>query len=369
MPSDTSQEKTEDPTPKRLRDARKKGQVYKSRDLETVMVLIAAFGALLILLPDLGGELRRLMQLTFEAIGRPTLELGLIYELGYASFLTLLKVSLPFLATVMVVATLVGFLQVGPVFSVEPLKPQTKRLNAVENLKNMLKPKILFELGKNIFKVVLVFLIAYFVIRGMLEPFLYSVTVPLEGSAKLGGIVIVRFLLRFFIFFLIIAILDLLMQRHEYIKNLKMTKEEVKREYKEDEGDPLIRSQRRQIHMEMAMGDVRQQVKMADVVITNPTHLAIALRYDKETMVAPQMVAKGQRLFAEYIRQLAEEFGIPIVRNIPLAWSLIELEVGEEIPETLYLTAAEILTFVYRLRQEKGQPSPGLERSPRPPTS
>lgn len=354
MPADTSQEKTEDPTPKRLRDARKKGQVYKSRDLETVIVLIAAFGTLVILRPYLVSELERLMRLAFEAIGRPSFETGLIYELGLASAVTLVKVSLPFLVVVMLVAALVGFLQVGPVFSVEPLKPQTKRLNAIENLKNMLKPKILFELAKNIFKVVVVFLIAFLVIKGMLEPFLYSLTVPLEGSARLGGIIIVKFLLRFFIVFLMIAILDLLMQRREYIKNLKMTKEEVKREYKEDEGDPLIRSQRRQIHMEMAMGDVRQQVKTADVVITNPTHLAVALRYDKETMVSPQIVAKGQRLFAEYIRELAEEFGIPTVRNIPLAWSLIELEIGDEIPETLYIAVAELLTFVYRLKEEKG---------------
>ncbi len=354
MPADTSQEKTEDPTPKRLRDARKKGQVYKSRDLETVIVLIAAFGTLVILRPYLVSELERLMRLTFEAIARPDFETGLLYELGIASAITLAKVSIPFLVVVMLVAALVGFLQVGPVFSVEPLKPQTKRLNAIENLKNMLKPKILFELAKNIFKVVVVFLIAFLVIKGMLEPFLYSLSVPLEGSAKLGGIIIVKFLLRFFIVFLIIAILDLIMQRREYIKNLKMTKEEVKREYKEDEGDPLIRSQRRQIHMEMAMGDVRQQVKTADVVITNPTHLAVALRYDKETMVSPQIVAKGQRLFAEYIRELAEEFGIPTVRNIPLAWSLIELEIGDEIPETLYIAVAEILTFVYRLKEETG---------------
>ncbi|MBI4196940.1 MAG: EscU/YscU/HrcU family type III secretion system export apparatus switch protein, partial [Deltaproteobacteria bacterium] len=182
-----------------------------------------------------------------------------------------------------------------------------------------------------------------------------SVTVSLDGASKLGGMMLVRFLLRFFIFFLMLAVLDLMMQRREYIKNLKMTKEEVKREYKEDEGDPLIRSQRRQLHMEMAMGDVRQQVKNADVVITNPTHLAIAVKYQKEEMVAPQVVAKGQRIFAEFIKELAEEYEIPIVRNIPLAWSLIELEIGDEIPENLYLAVAEVLTFVYKLKQQKGE--------------
>lgn len=353
MPADTSQEKTEDPTPKRLRDARKKGQVYKSRDLETVMVLVAAFLVLVFSLSFVGGELRRLMELAFRVVSRPEIDRSLIYELGRASFVTLVKISLPFLITVVLVAAITGFLQVGPVFSAEPLKPQTKRLNAVENLKNMFKPKILFELAKNIFKVGVVFLIAFLVLKGMMEPFLYSLTVPVAGAAKLGGLVLARFLIRFFIFFLMVAILDLMIQRREYIKNLKMTKEEVKREYKEDEGDPLIRAHRRQLHMEMAMGDVRGQVKAADVVITNPTHLAVALKYDKAEMMAPQVVAKGQRLFAEYIRQLAEEFNVPMVRNIPLAWSLIELEIGDEVPEKLYLAVAEILTFVYRLKEQR----------------
>jgi flagellar biosynthetic protein FlhB len=351
----SSQEKTEQPTPKRMRDARKKGQVTKSRDLETVVVLVAAFGVLVLALPFMSGELKRLMELTFQQISSPEIDSAMISKLGEAALMTLVRVSAPFLITVMVVAAVVGFLQVGPVFSIEPLKPQTKRLNAVENLKNLLKPKIFFELGKNIFKVIVVFLIATLVVKGMLDPFLLTVTVPLEGSAKLTGLMLVRFLIRFFVFFVILAILDYMMQRREYIKNLMMTKEEVKREYKEDEGDPLIRSQRRQIHMEMAMGDVRQQVRNADVVVTNPTHLAIVIKYNREEMVAPQVIAKGQRLFAEYIRQLAEEYEIPIVRNIPLAWSLIELEIGDEIPEDLYLTVAEVLTFVYRLKERQEQ--------------
>ncbi|MBI4196324.1 MAG: type III secretion system export apparatus subunit SctU [Deltaproteobacteria bacterium] len=353
MAESSSQEKTEQPTPKRLRDARKKGQVYKSRDMETVMVMIAAFATLALSLPYVSAELKALMENSFKAIGQSDFEPNLIADLGRASLITLIKVSAPLLATVFLVAALIGFLQVGPVFSVEPLKPQTKRLNMVENLKNLLKPKILFELAKNIFKVVVVFAIAYFVLKSLLEPFLMTVTVPLGGSARFAGLILIRFLVRFFIFFIIIAIIDLMMQRREFIKNLRMTKEEVKREYKEDEGDPLIRSQRRQIHMEMAMGDTRQAVRQADVVVTNPTHLAIVIKYNREEMVAPQIVAKGQRLFAEQIRAYAEEFGIPVVRNIPLAWSLIELEIGDEIPEKLYLAVAEILTFVYRLKEQK----------------
>ncbi len=362
---ESSQEKTEQPTPKRLREARKKGQVSKSKDLEGVAVLAAAFGALAISWAFMSGELQKLMEETFRLAVQPG-EIGLdqMVKAGKAALMVLVKVTAPVLTVAFIVAGMVGFLQVGPVFSTEPLKPQMKKLNAIENLKNMLKPKIFFELAKNIIKIFVIFLIAYWVLKGMLEPFLLTVTSDLQGAARLGGLVIVRFMIRFLIIFLLVAILDFWMQRKEYLKNLKMTKEEVKREYKEDEGDPLIKATRKQLHMEMAMGDVKQRVKNADVVVTNPTHLAIAIQYDKNQMIAPQVVAKGQRLFAEYLKDLAKEYEIPTVRNVPLAWMLIDLEIDEEIPEKLYIAVAEILTFVYRMKEEreKGRTSPPTVR-------
>lgn len=357
---DSSQEKTEQPTPKRLRDARKKGQVFHSKDLDAVLALVAIFAAIAFSHSFMSSRLKELMDAAFKVISRPDLGVDDIYQLGELAFMTAIKVSAPVIATAFFTALLVGFAQVGPVFSMDPLMPQLKKLNMIENLKNMAKPKTLFELLKNIVKLVVIFLIAYSVVKGMLEPFLLTVTTSLEGAAKLGSMVIVRFMIRFLILFLIIAILDLMIQRRDYIKNLKMSKEEVKREYKEDEGDPLIKGHRRQLHQEMAMGDTRQKVKNADAVITNPTHLAIAIQYDKKEMMAPQIVAKGQRLFAEYIRQLAQEYDVPIIRNVPLAWSLIELEIDDEIPEKLYVTVAEILTFVYKLKEERerGLPNP-----------
>ena len=348
---ESSQEKTEQPTPKRLRDARKKGQVFHSKDLDAVVILLAAFSAIAFSRSFMMREFRDLMQTTFQAAGQSVITMDDIYRLGKLSLLTLVKVLAPILGTTFLTAALVGFLQVGPVFSIDPLKPSLKKLNAIENLQNMMKPKTLFELFKNIVKVIAVSFIAYGVLKGMLEPFLMTVSAPIDGSAALGAMVIIRFMIRFLILFILVAILDVMMQRHEYIKNLKMSKDEVKREYKEDEGDPLIKGHRKQLHMEMAMGDVKQRVKTADAVITNPTHLAIAIKYDKGEMAAPQVVAKGQRLFAEYIRDLAKEHDIPIIRNIPLAWSLIELEIDDEIPETLFVAVAEILTFVYKLKE------------------
>jgi flagellar biosynthetic protein FlhB len=139
------------------------------------------------------------------------------------------------------------------------------------------------------------------------------------------------------------------------MKQMRMTKDEVKREYKQDEGDPHIKSHRRALHREMVFGDMPKQVKSADVVVTNPVHVAVAIKYDKEEMSAPEIVAKGQRLFAERIRKIAEENGVPIMRNVPLAWSLVEMEIGDEIPEELYAAVAEILAIVYKMKKGQGR--------------
>ncbi len=145
------------------------------------------------------------------------------------------------------------------------------------------------------------------------------------------------------------------------MKQMKMSKDEVKREYKQDEGDPHSKGHRKQLHREFAFGDARQAVKQSDVVVTNPVHVAIAIKYDRGAMAAPQMMIKGQRVFADTIRKYAEEFEIPIMRNIPLAWALFELEESSEIPEELYGAVAEVLAYVYRMKQLKDQQQGGVD--------
>ncbi|MBI4366688.1 MAG: EscU/YscU/HrcU family type III secretion system export apparatus switch protein [Deltaproteobacteria bacterium] len=348
------QEKSEEATPRRLREARKKGQVARSRDLGTVVVLIAAFGAIVTLLHFFQEQFQLLMAQTFEVTRRAELtnEECLLYakEAIWAFF----KISGPYLAVVVFVALLAGFLQVGPVFSAEPVKMQMKRLNIVENIKNMMKVTTLVELAKNVAKIVLVFLIAYLVVKDRLGPVLATAFGTPTQAATVTADVIMAFMIRVMLCFLVIAIIDLMVQRWHYRKQLRMTKDEVKREYKQDEGDPLIKSMRRQIHQEMAMGgDVRQAVAASDMVVVNPTEIAVALKYDAGEMAAPQIMAKGQRLFAQHIREVAEAAQIPILRNVPLAWSLIELEIGDEVPEDLYAAVAELLLIVYRMRGEK----------------
>ena len=348
----SSQEKTEDATPKRLREARKKGQVAQSRDLNTVVILIAAFAALAVMAHFFSDHMKSLIQAAIEFISKPELDNQAILQFAGDTFRAGLMVLAPYLGILVCVTALVCFLQVGAIFSTEPIKFQMKRLNIVENIKNKAKITTLVELIKNILKVTFVFFIAYLVLKKNLGEVLSTVTSDIVTSTDLAGKIITQFLIRVFILFVMLAIIDLMVQRWNYKKQMRMSKEEVKREYKQDEGDPLIKSLRRQLHQELAMGDVRRQVGASDVVVTNPTELAIALKYNEAEMMAPQIMAKGQRLFAQTIREIAEEEGVPIMRNVPLAWSLLSIEVGDEVPEELYAAVAELLVIVYRMKQE-----------------
>lgn len=348
----SSQEKTEDPTPKRLRDARKKGQVAKSRDLNTVVILIAAVAAIWVSAGFMAEQLQYAMKYSFTVAARTNITVADLVHYASINFYQYIKAVLPVLVVVTVAALAVGYLQIGPVFSADPLTPQMKRLNAIENLKNMFKATTFIELVKNIAKLTLIFLLAYWILKASLNMILETVNMNLADFITVTSHIILKFIIRVLACFIVIAIIDFFVQRHQYIKQMRMSKEEVKREYKQDEGDPHIKSHRRQLHQELAMSDVRQAVGASDAIITNPTQLAIAIKYDDKDMMAPQVMAKGQRLFAQMIREVADEFHIPIVRNVPLAWALIELEVGDEIPEDLYQAVAEMLIVVYRMKQE-----------------
>jgi len=353
MPEEQGQEKTEEATPKRLRDARKKGQVARSRDLNTIVILIGAFALIVFMRGFMGQQFRTLLQSSFDIATSKDLTNELLILTVRHTFTTYLKIVLPFLGLIALLAFAVGFLQTGPIFSGDPLKPQPRRLNAIENFKNMFKMTTFVELLKNIAKMIVIFWIAYLVIADSLREVVLTVTATPEQAMQVGSHVVAVFLAKVFVIFIMIAIIDFMVQRWQYKKQLRMTKEEVKREYKQDEGDPLIKSARRQLHRELAMSDVREQVRTSDVVVTNPTELAVAIKYDEKEMIAPQITAKGQRLFADMIREIADEVGVPIISNPPLAWTLIELEIGDEIPEEIYAAVAGILVYVYRIKEQK----------------
>jgi len=355
MGQEESQEKTEEATPRKLREARKKGQVPKSKDLSSVILLLIIFGAIAILKSSIGDHFKGFMIACFEKIGHISISQGdenLLLNLLQEAFHTATLILMPLLLITFFLAGLIGFLQVGSIFSIEPIKPSWKKINPIEGFKRIFKLRSFVELIKSALKISLVFLIAVFSIKQYLPDLIMSVTSGLIPLLMLTSKVLVSFIIKVGIFFLTIAIFDLMYQRWQHFKDMRMSKYEVTQEYKRDEGDPLIKQHRRQMHQELANTDISQVAK-SDAVIVNPIHLAIAVQYDRTYMGSPQITVKGQRLVAEQILNVAKEHDVPIIENVPLAHALFKLDIGDEIPEELFEAMAEILSFVYRLRKKK----------------
>jgi len=346
-----SGEKTEPPTPKRLREARKKGQVSKSNDLTQAFLFLTAAGVL-----SVGGgayvaELRELMGDFF----RPELLHGemrhdeMLHLTGYA-WARFLLLSAPLLGALFVVSAAVNFLQVNVLFAPEVIKPKLDKLNPLKGFQNIfLKARTYLDLVKNLIKLAVIGFLAYHTIEGSLRDVVLSARASVPQSAEMAAELLFRLLFRIGGVFLVIGAVDYMLQKKQYLKGLKMSKYEVQKEYKEEEGDPHVKHMRKQLHEELLAEGMMENVPKAQVVVVNPTHLAIAVRYEENTMNAPQVTAKGQVLMAQKIVELAKRHRVPILRNVTLAHSLFELEVGREIPEDLYEAVAEVLNWVYQL--------------------
>lgn len=345
------QERTEKATPKRREEAHKRGQVSRSRELSSVAILGAA---LIYFYFQTGDVLRKLMALTERLLTESTrmeintqsvtsLFVGLSYQ-----FIALV---FPILTVVVLVAIVVNLLQVGFVFSPVPLKPDLSRVNPVRGMRQLLGFRSVLELIKGSLKVTIITIVAYFTIRSELGNFLPLVNKGVWQITCFIGVNAFRILGNVCFLLIVLAILDYSYQRWEFERNLKMTKQEVKEEYKQTEGDPHIKSRIRRMQIEVARRRMMAAVPKADVVITNPTHIAVALKYDPEITAAPLVVAKGAGYLAERIKEIAKEYDVPIVENSAVAQVLYKLvNVGEIIPENLYRAVAEILAYVYRLK-------------------
>lgn len=368
MADQGSQEKTEDATPKRLREARKKGQVSKSKDLTTVFVMIVVFAVIAGTSGWMTSELKEMMTFVFKLAEKPDLTSYDMMTAAKSAFIVLAKVMAPIFLAGFVSALLVGFIQVGPIFTTDPLTPKFEKLNPVEGFKNMFKIVTLIELVKNLAKLAIVFYLAYQTIHKYMQEILLSSKISVIETVGLTGEIVSSFFIKVAAIFLFIALVDMGIQRWNFMKNMRMSKEEIKREYKEDEGDPHIKGERRRLHRDMVFGDVRNNVKKSDAVVSNPIHVAVAIQYAREEMAAPEITAKGQRGFAEMILMVAREEGVPIVRNIPLAWSLLQLEIGDAIPEDLYEPVAEVLSFIYEMKENEKSGEPQPEPAPQKPS-
>jgi flagellar biosynthetic protein FlhB len=344
-------ERTERPTAKKRRETREKGRVAKSREVSTYLVLIAGIAILYFAGSYMVTEMAFLMKTTLVQAADSRIEGADLLPLLWRTIIVLAKVLTPILLVVTLAGVLGNFIQVGFLVSWEPLKPDLSKLNPLKGIQRLISLRSLTEIVKFVVKLLLVGIVLYTAIRKEI-PFIMPLA---DQSLQAIGIyifkTIFRIMLRTSWVLLLLAILDYAYQRWEFEKGLKMTRQEIKDEYKQSEGDPLIKSRIRRIQREWARRRMMEAVPQADVVITNPVQLAVALGYKNETMVAPEVLAKGAGAVAERIREIARTYGVPIVENKPLTRALFrQVDVGRQIPAALYKTVAEVLAYVYRLK-------------------
>jgi len=352
-------EKTEEPTDKKIEDSRREGQVWKSQDLSGVLVFFAGLFTARAMWPYVESEFTGLFAFSFEKVAHPT-ELALAtYHLALMGWRTFLILTLPVLGVCAVVGGVATFLQVGPLLSPKTVLPKLEKMNPLAGLKNMFSKKSFVELLKSLLKISIAAYVAYGVVEDAIGMVAGTIHTDAQGTLAVLGELIFRICLRVGLLFIVFALFDVWWQRRQYFKELMMTKDEVKREYKESEGDPHHKAKRKELHMEILEGAQMEAVKSADVVVTNPTHLAIALKYDREKDKAPRVICKGLNTRAEAIRELARKSNVALLRNVPLAQALFRLDVGQDIPEELYDAVAEVLNFVYALQDETKPPRTG----------
>ncbi len=347
-------EKTEKATPKKLRDARKKGQVAKSQDLPAAFTFIVAIAVTLAMAKTIAEELGSYIIAALKAFRHSTDFNTTLIDYANVGLKIIMRISIPILLPTVLTGVIANFLIVGPLFSFEAMKPDLKRLNPINNLKAKFKLKTLVELIKQILKIAGVVVIIYYTIRHDIREIIFAAAMPILGSAIIFNYFLMKVVIRVGLFFIAIAIFDIVYQKMNFAKEMKMEKFEVKQEYKDTEGDPHIKGRRRQIGQEIAYeeGSV-SNVKRSKAVVTNPTHLAVAFEYDPELQPAPKLTVKGSGKIAEIIIKEAEAHHIPIVRNVPLARQLMkEGKVGRYIPRDTYEAVAEILKWLASLEAE-----------------
>ncbi len=355
MGEDDSGDKTEEPTPHKLREARQKGQIAKSKEITSATMVFVAFFTLKANAESLWNAMEKMTRESFEYIPLNLTESVAGHLLEVALF-TFLKAVLPIFAVTFITALIVELLQTNFLFSIQSLQPKLEKLNPIEGFKKFFSLKQYVELLKSLIKMTVVTFILYSVIKDEFAGVLLSQSMSLWELMIFTGNLVMKVITRIGIFYIAVAAFDYFYQRYEYMKSMKMSKKEIKDEYKRLEGDPTIKQRQREAARQMAAGRQMGAVPNADVVVTNPVHLAIALSYKPNNMDAPIVVAKGKRLVAEQIRSLASEHGIPIVENPPLAQALypiVEPESG--IPPQYYKAVAEILAFVYNLKKKRSR--------------
>jgi flagellar biosynthetic protein FlhB len=341
-------DKTEPATPRRRREARDSGQVARSPDLTAAVLLLSGFAALALVGPSLWYSMLAITRSALTVDSTPRLDdvLPFAGAVAVESF----KQVAPFLLILFLamVATLVG--QIGFLLTGKPLVPRLSKINPLNGIQRLFSVRSVMLAAVNFGKLTVVGLVAYLTFCGSAAAIVYAFTFGSLDVFRLGSSLTFQLGMRLSAALLILALLDFAWQRYRHERDLRMTKEEVKDELRSMEGSPEAKRRQRQVQLQLATQRLRRDVPTADVVVTNPTHVAVAIRYDMDTMPAPKVVGKGADEIALRIRQIAVEFGIPIVERPPIARALHEsVAVGDYVPERLYRAIAEILAYVYEL--------------------
>lgn len=346
------EDKQFDATPRKLEQARKEGQVVKSKDFSTAVSLLILFSVIFGLAPFIWEQIVQVFTLMYEQIPNAHIDkIGYMYVLLVSVKAAALIIG-PILAIAWLVAVLADFIQVGPLVAVAPLVPKLDKLNPTKYFKNIISIKTLFELFKNIVKVIILGYIGWSVYKEHIESILMLASVDNNFAVMVEfGKLVTDFIFKACIAFLIIAAADYGVTKWKFLKDQKMSFKEIKDEYKNSEGDPNVKAALRQRRMQMLQQGAMDAVPTADFVVTNPTHVACALKYVAEEMDSPMLIAKGTELIAKKIIDIAKEHNVPVIENPPVARALFRMvDINQSIPPELYKAVAEILMFVYKMK-------------------
>ncbi|MCG8312523.1 MAG: type III secretion system export apparatus subunit SctU [Pseudomonadales bacterium] len=357
MSQEKKADQTEKPTAKRLKDARKDGDIHQSQDLSKTFLLLVWVGLFALLMDYIFSQVYSVFHLSFieiantKASNNPNL-----IQSGAAAVEALINSLLPLLLVASALGIFISFIQIGVVFAPKKLIPKLEHINPIGGLKRIFSQRNLIEFLKSIFKTVLLICIILFILYAFLADIL---RLPMGSTEAVLATYwqVTKYVFGFSIFaFLFVSILDAFYQRHDYIKNLMMSRSDIKKEQKDMEGDPEIKGKRRQLHQEWSENNVLSSVRKANVVVTNPTHYAVALYYQKDETDLPIVIAKGEDWLAQRIKQVAEEEGIPVMENVSLARGLYaDIKENQHITREYFKAVAEVLKWAEDIRKNAEQ--------------
>ncbi len=349
MADEQFQERTEKATPRRKQKAREEGKVCRSQELNSAVMLCLGASTLYVLGPMLADQLKELMTFVFSQaplMNTTNESIMAFFSQRVINFFILLA---PIFAILLIVAYGINLLQVGFLFTTKTLEPKLDKLDITKGIKKLLSVRSLVELTRDIIKISLIAYVGYKSITAELDTFYNLSDNSVAVFAGAMGKMALTTVLELGAVILILALFDYAFQKYDFEKNIKMSKQDIRDEMKDTEGSPQVKSRIRQIQREMSRKRMMEEIPKADVVVTNPTRIAVALKYDTDVMDAPMVVAKGERIIAAKIKEIAKAAGVPIVENRPLARALFRMcDIGSYVPAKLYRAVAEVLAYIYR---------------------